>query len=439
MKFTEFNLKPELAEGIEGMRFEEATPIQEKAIPIILDNHDLIGCAQTGTGKTAAFIIPVLNKLIGKANGKTRCLIVVPTRELAIQIDQNLEGLSYFTGVTSQSVYGGGESADFVTQKKSIQEGVDIIIATPGRLKSYLHLNILDLSGIEVLILDEADRMLDMGFIDDIKSIIAKCPKERQTLMFSATMATKIRQLSEQILKQPKQINLAIAKPAENINQQAYMVNEEHKHELLMYILEHTAIKNMIIFVSRKDSADKLFQRIKKEGHAAHVIHSGREQTERKETLRLFKAGKYKIVVATDVLSRGIDIDDLSHVVNYDIPDDPADYVHRIGRTARAGASGAAISFINKKDQFNFYNIEQLIERELEKLKIPSEIGESPEYNPELPRKKGSKRPGSGKKKKGKSAGPVNQKKKSDKNQSSKKDRPAKPIKKSAKKDESQE
>lgn len=439
MKFTEFNLKPELAEGIEGMRFEEATPIQEKAIPIILDNHDLIGCAQTGTGKTAAFIIPVLNKLIGKANGKTRCLIVVPTRELAIQIDQNLEGLSYFTGVTSQSVYGGGESSDFVAQKKSIQEGVDIIIATPGRLKSYLHLNILDLSGIEVLILDEADRMLDMGFIDDIKSIIAKCPKERQTLMFSATMATKIRQLSEQILKQPKQINLAIAKPAENINQQAYMVNEEHKHELLMYILEHTAIKNMIIFVSRKDSADKLFQRIKKEGHAAHVIHSGREQTERKETLRLFKAGKYKIVVATDVLSRGIDIDDLSHVVNYDIPDDPADYVHRIGRTARAGASGAAISFINRKDQFNFYNIEQLIERELEKLKIPTEIGVSPEYNPELPRKKGNNRSGSGKKKKRKSAGHSNQKKSTDKNQSPRKEKPAKPIKKSSKKDESQE
>ncbi len=414
MKFKDLNLKPELIEGIEGMRFENATPIQEKAIPVILDNHDLIACAQTGTGKTAAFIIPVLNKLIGKADSKTRCLIIVPTRELAIQIDQNLEGLSYYTGVTSQAVYGGGESADFVAQKKSIQQGVEILIATPGRLKSYLHLDILDLSTIETLILDEADRMLDMGFIEDIKAIIQKCPKERQTLMFSATMAARIRDLSEDILNNPKQINLAIAKPAENINQQAYLVNSEHKDALLMFILEHASIKNMIIFVSRKDSADQLYRKIKAHNHSVKVIHSGRDQTERNETMRLFKAGKFKIIVATDILSRGIDIDDLSHVVNYDIPDDPADYVHRIGRTARAGASGAAISFINQKDQFNFYNIEQLIERELEKLHIPSVIGESPEYNPQKPtkkkRNKSRKKPFSSKKKnsprKGKPAPP---------------------------------
>lgn len=381
-KFTSFNLKPELLEGIEGMRFDTATPIQEKAIPEILAGNDLIACAQTGTGKTAAFTIPVVDRLMGKGDAKTRCLVIVPTRELAIQIDQTLDGLSYFTGITSQAIYGGSQSGDFDTQKKAIQEGADILIATPGRLKSYLHLNILNLDTIEILVLDEADRMMDMGFIEDIRAIVGRCPKERQTLMFSATMAAKIRKLAHSILKRPKQINLAVDKPAENINQQAYLVHDRHKEALLLYILNHANVKNMIVFTARKDSADQLYQSIKKNNQSVQVIHSGRDQEERKETMRKFKAGQYKIVVATDILSRGIDIDDLSHVVNYDIPDDPADYVHRIGRTARAGSSGAAISFINEKDQFNFYNIEQLIERELEKLLTPQDIGDSPTYDP---------------------------------------------------------
>ncbi|MAX80942.1 MAG: ATP-dependent RNA helicase [Crocinitomicaceae bacterium] len=388
MKFSELNLKQELLESIDAMRFEEATPIQEKAIPAILSGKDLIACAQTGTGKTAAFIIPVLNKLIGKNDSVTRCLIIVPTRELAIQIDQNLDGLSYFTGITSQAIYGGSQSEDFVAQKKSIQKGVDILIATPGRLKSYLHLNILDLSTIEMLVLDEADRMLDMGFISDIRHIISKCPANRQTLMFSATMAANIRKLSETILNKPEQINLAIAKPSEKINQRAIMVHDKNKDALLLDILEKEKIKNLIAFTSRKDSADELYRKLKNKNYSVKVIHSGRDQTERNETMRLFKAGKLQIVVATDILSRGIDIDELSHVVNYDIPDDPADYVHRIGRTARAGASGAAISFINEKDQYYFYNIEQLIEREVPKENTPEEIGESPVYDPNKPRKK---------------------------------------------------
>ncbi len=382
MKFRELPLADSLLEGIEAMRYEETTPIQEEAIPIIQAGTDLIACAQTGTGKTGAFIIPVVNRMIQTKGKGVRCLILVPTRELAIQIDQNLDGLSYFTGVASQAVYGGNQSDNFVAQKQAIQSGTEILIATPGRLLSYLNLGILSLQDIEVLILDEADRMLDMGFISDIRKIVSKCSTTRQTLLFSATMASGIRKLAQEILENPKQINLAIAKPAEGINQQGFLVHDGNKIQLLKHILTNEHVKNMIVFTSTKEMADKTYRELVSAQIKARAIHSGKDQDERNETLRLFKSGEFVVLIATDILSRGIDIDELSHVVNFDVPDDPADYVHRIGRTARAGSKGAAYTFINESQQPRFYNIELLIERTVDKQNTPESIGESPLYEP---------------------------------------------------------
>ena len=392
MDFNSFNLSSEVLEGIDCMQYASATPIQENAIPVILSGKDMIACAQTGTGKTAAFLIPLIQLMQKKQGSHIKCIILAPTRELVVQIDQNLQGLAYFAGVSSKSVYGGNQSEEFTQQKLSIQNGADIIIATPGRLIAHINLGYVDFSNVEVLVLDEADRMLDMGFVADILKINELLINKKQTLMFSATMATPIRKLAQQILNTPHQLNLAIAKPAEGINQQAYMVKDGNKIAVLEHVLATNEVKNMIVFASSKISVDNIEYRLKKLNYSVRSIHSGKEQGERNETLRLFKAGEFNILVATDILSRGIDIDELSHVVNFDIPDDPADYVHRIGRTARAGKSGAAVAFINEKDQFKFYNIEQLIERELEKLITPVEIGESPEYRPNVKPKK-KKRP----------------------------------------------
>lgn len=392
MKFSSFDLSPTLLESIGYMGFDEATPIQENAIPAVLTGKDLIACAQTGTGKTAAYLIPTIEKVSQSEGNHIKCIILCPTRELAAQIDQNLQGIAYFCGVTSQAVYGGNQSEEFTQQKTSIQSGVDILVATPGRLIAHCNLGYVDLSKVECLILDEADRMLDMGFVSDILKINGLLPEKKQTLLFSATMAAGIRKLAVQILHEPQQINLAIAKPAAGINQQAYMALDENKVALLEHILTTQEVKNMIVFASSKLSVDKIHTRLARAGLKVKSIHSGKEQAERNETLRLFKAGEFNVLVATDILSRGIDIDDLSHVVNYDVPDDPADYVHRIGRTARAGKSGAAITFINTKDQFLFYCIEQLIERELEKIPTPEAIGESPEYSPSIKNKKKKRR-----------------------------------------------
>ena len=382
MSFNSFPLSPELLDGLSAMGFDNPTPIQKEAIPIILDNHDLVGCAQTGTGKTGAYVIPLIQKFSGSEGKHIRCLVLVPTRELALQIDQQIDGFGYFTGVASAPIYGGGQGSDFDIQKKAIESGADIIIATPGRLLAHHNLGYLDLSKVETVVLDEADRMLDMGFIGDIMKIIGYMPKEKQTLLFSATMAPMIRKLADQILINPEQINLAIAKPAAGINQQAYMVYDGHKITLLERLITQSEVRNMLIFASKKTSVDDIVRSLKKLNLNARSMHSGKSQEERNETLRDFKAGRFNIMVATDILSRGIDIDDLSHVLNYDIPDDPADYVHRIGRTARAEKTGAAISFINLKDQNKIANIERLIEREIPKSPTPEDIGESPEYAP---------------------------------------------------------
>ncbi|MGD1846463.1 MAG: DEAD/DEAH box helicase [Salibacteraceae bacterium] len=382
MKFTDFPLDSEVLESVLSMGFENATPIQEQAIPVILENKDLIGCAQTGTGKTAAFLIPLIQKLRNTPGNKIKALVIVPTRELAIQIDQAMDGLSYFTGVSSFPVYGGGQGDVFSDQKKAIIQGADLLIATPGRLLAHIKLGYVDFSSLNTLILDEADRMLDMGFFPDIKTITEKLPEERQSLMFSATMASEIRKLSNQILKEPEQINLAIAKPAEGITQRCFLVYDGKKIALLEHLLAEEEVQNMLIFASRKTSVDTIVRSLQRKNYDARSIHSGKSQDERNETLRAFRNGHVKILVATDILSRGIDIEGLSHVVNYDIPDDAADYVHRIGRTARADATGMAISFINEDDQFKISNIEALIEKELEKEKTPESIGESPEYDP---------------------------------------------------------
>jgi len=388
MNFKSFNLKPVVQEGIDAMGFSTPTPIQIEAIPIIQNGDDLIGCAQTGTGKTAAFLLPIINKLSESSDEKIRCVVIVPTRELAMQIDQQLDGFGYFCPISSIPVYGGGQGDVFETQKKAITTGADILIATPGRLIAHINLGYVNLNEVEVLVLDEADRMLDMGFIDDIMKIISHLPKKRQTLLFSATMAGKIRALANKILQNPKHINLAVAKPAEGIIQTIYSVYNNNKIKLLEHLLEEKQVQNMLIFASRKNSVDDIYRSLKKLPLNVMSIHSGKEQVERTEIMRQFKAGKIQVLVATDVLSRGIDIDELSHVLNYDIPSDAVDYVHRVGRTARADKTGEAISFVNEEDQYKVLDIEALIENKIPMLNTPAEIGDTPDFNPTRWKKK---------------------------------------------------
>jgi ATP-dependent RNA helicase RhlE len=388
LKFTEFGFESALLEGLDAMGFEYATPIQQQAIPIVLQNHDLIACAQTGTGKTAAFLLPVMNKImIEEGIGSLNTLIIVPTRELALQIDQQIAGLAYFTGISSIAVYGGGDGPSFAQQQKAMREGADIIIATPGRLLAMLtQSGSVNMSKVKHLILDEADRMLDMGFVDDIRRIISYLPSNRQTLLFSATMPTKIRQLTSKILKQPKEVSIAISKPAEGINQLAYMVFDNQKLDLLHSILANYSNRRVIIFASTKDKVKALEITMRKKGMPAEAFHSDLSQDVREELMRKFRNNQVNILVGTDIISRGIDVDGIELVLNYDVPPDAEDYVHRIGRTARANTEGTAITFINEKDQRRFASIEQLIEKTIEKLPMPSHIGTGPEYKPEANR-----------------------------------------------------
>ncbi len=382
MKFSELELDYGLHDGIASLGFEDTTPIQEQAIPMVQEGHDLIACAQTGTGKTAAYLIPSIDNLLLKGGKGTRGLILAPTRELANQIDQNIEALSYFTGVTSVPVIGGKSSSDFDRQKFALENGADIVVATPGRLLIYLSLGTIDFSQIQFLILDEADKMMDMGFHADILKIESFLPKERQTLMFSATMPKKIRELAKEILKEPKEINLNLAKPAEGINQMAFSVYNEQKIPLLEHLLSTREVESMIIFASSKISVDRITRQLKKLKYQVEAIHSDKEQQERQETLRKFKNREFRILVGTDVLARGIDIDNLSHVLNFDCPRDADDYVHRVGRTARASATGEAMTFISPDDQHRFQRIERLIEMEVPKPAMPEELGETPAYSP---------------------------------------------------------
>lgn len=402
MKFIDFNLSDPLMDGLDAMGFETATPIQEKAIPVILDGKDLIGCAQTGTGKTAAFLLPVLNKLTSEQqnSNSVNTLILVPTRELAIQIDRQLEGFAYFTGTSSMAIYGGRDGESFAQEKKAFSMGADIIVATPGRLIAHLNLGYVKLKGLKHLILDEADRMLDMGFVNDIEKITSYLPKDRQTLLFSATMPTKIRKLAASLLKNPEQITFKVSQPAAGILQAAYEVDDNQKLPLLKHKLKDRKDKEgqIIIFASTKLKVKAIASNLKKIGLNVNEMHSDFDQDHREQVIADFRAKRLKILVATDILSRGIDVKGIALVVNYDVPPDPEDYIHRIGRTARAKSEGVAITLINHKDRRKFGNIERMMKREVKKLKMPAEIDgqteESPGSRPQNGRSRG--RSGSG-------------------------------------------
>lgn len=400
MKFEEFGFSEVLLDALFYMGFEKATPIQEQAIPEILEGHDILASAQTGTGKTAAFMLPILDKLIREHNESTEVLIIVPTRELALQIDQQIQGFSYTTNISSISLYGGGDGQDWEEQRKALQKGVHIVVATPGKLKSFIQNKFLSCDTIKYLILDEADRMLDIGFYDDIIDIIKRLPKKRQTLLFSATMPNKIVKLSQTILNKPKQIAIAISKPAEKILQVSYLCYDAQKIDLLVELIkDKPKYRSIIVFTSTKKNVSNIVKTLKRKRLKAEAISSDLDQKQREEVLLQFKAKNIRILVATDVISRGIDIKDINLIINYDVPRDAEDYVHRIGRTARADTSGVAITFINPDDMRDFNNIQKLIERDIIKMNVPSHLGASPEWSANRRKKDGYKRRGSSKRK----------------------------------------
>ncbi len=375
MSFSEFNLDSSIMEGVEAMGFSLPTPIQELGIPLILQGKDLIGCAQTGTGKTAAFLLPVLHRIINKKEKKgISAMIIVPTRELATQIDQQFLGLSYFTNISSIAVYGGGDGISWDQQRTAIEKGSDIIIATPGRLIAHLQLGYLDFSNLDFLILDEADRMLDMGFYADIKQIVKTLPVKRQTLMFSATMPPTIRKLAKELLKEPEQIDLAVSKPAQGVLQAIYRIENNKKIQLLVDLLEGKDLNRILLFSGTKLEVKQLARTLKSKNMLVSPIHSDLTQKEREQALLDFKNNKINILVATDIVSRGIDIDNIDLVINYHVPKDAEDYVHRVGRTARAKATGVAITFVNREEIRLLKNIEKLIEQSIFEIQLPPHI-----------------------------------------------------------------
>ncbi|WP_222845681.1 DEAD/DEAH box helicase [Flavilitoribacter nigricans] len=393
MQFKELGFVAPLLEGLDAMGFETATPVQEQAIPFILDKKDVLACAQTGTGKTAAFLLPILNRLTEEPHEGIDTLILEPTRELAVQVDQQLEGFSYFTPVSSIAVYGGRDGQSMEQEKRALKGGADIIVATPGRLIAHINLGYVDLSTIKCLILDEADRMLDMGFIQDIRGIINKTPRDRQTLLFSATMPPKIRTLSKQIMNKYEEVTIAVSKPAEKIIQGIYEVEDGAKIPLVAHLLTgKKRLKRVLIFAGTKRSVKDLAINLEKQGMQAGDIHSDLDQSERELRLRSFKNGTLPIIVATDVLARGIDIKGIDVVINFDVPNDAEDYVHRIGRTARASASGVAITLVNRKDRHRFRRIEELMEMKVHRLPIPPELAELAEAEAKKKPSKGSGR-----------------------------------------------
>lgn len=384
MRFTEFGFDNCLLEGIEAIGYEEATPIQEKVIPIILQGRDLMGSAQTGTGKTAAFLLPLIQKIVSDdRDDDIKALIIVPTRELAVQIEQHLMGLAYFARVGSVSVYGGGDGVTFQREQQALQLGTDIVICTPGRMLSHLADGKTKISNLKYLVLDEADRMLDMGFYDDIMRIISYLPMHRQTLMFSATMPTRIRQIANKILKNPIEISIALAKPPETIKQMAYVVYHSQKDDLVNFILRENDVRSALVFCGTKIGVKDLCRKLKRVRFSVAEIHSDLEQNQREQVLNDFKNRKIKVLIATDILSRGIDVEDIDLVINYDVPHDAEDYVHRIGRTARAQTTGMAITFISEDEQRDFSDIEKLIGKEVPKIAVPKELGKTPDYNPQ--------------------------------------------------------
>ncbi len=369
MKFKELNLDEQLLEAISYMGFEEATPIQEQIIPEIIKGRDVIACAQTGTGKTAAFVLPVLQNLLQNPSDHVSTLIIVPTRELAIQIDQQIQALTYFSSIASIAIYGGGDGSEWNNQKRALTLGNNIIVATPGKLISHLNMGYVKFEKVRNFVLDEADRMLDMNFFDDINKIASFLPKNHQTSMFSATMSPKIKQLAKKILKDPVEVILELSKPAEGVLQAAYSVRDDQKIPLIKsLIIDKPNLNSVLIFTSTKKKVSEIVHDLKKDKIPAKGISSNLEQAEREEVLLDFRAKNIKVLVATDVLSRGIDIKEISLVINYDVPNDAEDYVHRVGRTARAKTTGVAITLVNKKDERKFKMIEELIERKINRI-----------------------------------------------------------------------
>ena len=385
MKFSELNLNDQVLDALDAMRFEECTPIQEKSIPVILEGRDLIAVAQTGTGKTAAYMLPILNKLSegGYPEDAINCIIMAPTRELAQQIDdQQMQGFSYFLPVSGVAVYGGNDGILFEQQKKGLTLGADVVIATPGRLIAHLSLGYVDLSRVSFFVLDEADRMLDMGFYDDIMQIVKCLPKERQTVMFSATMPAKIQQLAQNILHDPAEVKLAVSKPADKIVQAAYVCHEQQKLGIIRSLFAEQVPERVIIFASSKLKVKEVARALQRMKLNVGEMHSDLEQPEREDVMYRFKAGQINILVATDIVARGIDIDDIRLVINYDVPHDNEDYVHRIGRTARANNDGVALTFVSDMEQGKFAGIERFLGKEIYKIPVPAELGEAPEYRP---------------------------------------------------------
>jgi ATP-dependent RNA helicase RhlE len=394
--FDEFDLDDRVLDGIDAMGYTTATPVQQEVIPPIIAGRDILACAQTGTGKTAAFLLPIIHRLITEPHEthKINSLIIVPTRELAVQIAQTLEGMSYFTNVSSIAVYGGSNGALFSAEKKALSSGVDMVICTPGRMIAHLNMGYVKLDSVKYLVLDEADRMLDMGFNDDIIKITSFLPKVRQNLLFSATMPDKIRKLAMKILHNPEEINIAISKPPEKIVQEAFIVYEEQKIPLIKFILQQKEFGSIIVFCSRKQNVKQLAQELQRARFSVEEIHSDLEQDKREQVLMDFKNKKLKMLVATDILSRGL-------VINYDVPNDAEDYIHRIGRTARAATDGTAYTIISEKEQRKFARIEEVLGKPVTKAVLPPQLGPVPEYTPKQRSGGGGggygkKRPGSG-------------------------------------------
>lgn len=371
--FEDLALSDDVLDALYDMRFEKCTPVQARCIPPILEGRDVIGIAQTGTGKTAAYLLPLLTLLKQESHptDAVNCLVMAPTRELAQQIDQALQGFGYYVDVNGVAVYGGNDGVRYEQERKSLKRGADIVIATPGRLLTHLDLGTFDLSRTTHLVLDEADRMLDMGFSDDILKIVKHLPEQRQTILFSATMPAKIRELAHKIMHNPEEVSIAISKPAENIRQSLFICKENDKTAIIKHLFADQKPERVIIFCGSKQKVKELNITLKRKGYNVEAMHSDLEQKQRDEVMLGFKAGRVDILVATDIVARGIDIDDITLVINYDVPRDAEDYVHRIGRTARAGRNGRAVTLVGEKDRYALRNIEQLLGKELPREALP--------------------------------------------------------------------
>ncbi len=383
MRFEDILTNDDLLDALYDMHFDECTPIQELSIPPVLEGRDLLAVAQTGTGKTAAYLLPIIERLVNDnfPQDNVNCVVMAPTRELAQQIDRQMQGFSYFMPVSSMAIYGGTDGHTYEQQRKGLKNGADVVIATPGRLLAHLSMGYVDLSKVSFFVLDEADRMLDMGFFDDIMQIVAHLPKQRQTLLFSATMPPKIQQMAKQILNNPSEVKIAVSKPAEKIKQSAVVCYEFQKMPILERIFRDNPPQRVIIFSSSKQKVKDLSRSLKKMSIKVAEMHSDLEQNEREEVMLNFKASRVNVLVATDIIARGIDIDNIETVINYDVPHEGEDYVHRIGRTARADKEGNAITFISEKERGKFRSIERMLGKEVEKIPVDPDLGETPGYD----------------------------------------------------------